>query len=432
MAIATINPFTGKTEQTFDAHSEEEVERRIAAAQDAFEALRSTTFAQRSEWMLAAAQLLEDDVDELGRLITLEMGRPIKAARAEVLKSAKGLRYYADHAEEFLSPEPLADPSAVGASVAGTRYAPIGIVLAVMPWNYPLWQVLRFAGPALMAGNTGLLKHASNVPQAALYLDTLFERAGFPVGARVLGTLAWQDYQWIDPAHGYRRLPDDVSSVDALGVLGMNALTAYFGVLDVAQPRSGEVLLVSGAAGSVGSIAAQIGRIVGARVVAICGGAEKAQWLRDECGIADVIDYKSRDVLARLDELCPTGVDVFFDNVGGALLRDVVARLRRGGRVALCGQIATYDGTAGDPPLDMMRIIYGAIRLQGFLVPDYAARYDEATTQLAQWLSAGKLAHREDIRDGLEVLPETFASLFNGNNAGTLIARISDRDGAPL
>ncbi|GMM97667.1 NADP-dependent succinic semialdehyde dehydrogenase [Microbacterium luteum] len=183
MAIATINPFTGKTEQTFDAHSEEEVERRIAAAQDAFEALRSTTFAQRSEWMLAAAQLLEDDVDELGRLITLEMGRPIKAARAEVLKSAKGLRYYADHAEEFLSPEPLADPSAVGASVAGTRYAPIGIVLAVMPWNYPLWQVLRFAGPALMAGNTGLLKHASNVPQAALYLDTLFERAGFPVGA---------------------------------------------------------------------------------------------------------------------------------------------------------------------------------------------------------------------------------------------------------
>ena len=103
------------------------------------------------------------------------MGRPIKAARAEVLKSAKGLRYYADHAEEFLSPEPLADPSAVGASVAGTRYAPIGIVLAVMPWNYPLWQVLRFAGPALMAGNTGLLKHASNVPQAALYLDTLFD-----------------------------------------------------------------------------------------------------------------------------------------------------------------------------------------------------------------------------------------------------------------
>ena len=254
----------------------------------------------------------------------------------------------------------------------------------------------------------------------------------FPVGARVLGTLAWQDYQWVDPAPGFRRLPDEMSSVDALGVLGMNALTAYFGMLEVAQPRAGEVLLVSGAAGSVGSVAAQIGRIVGAQVVAICGGAEKAQWLRQECGIAEVIDYKSQDVLAQLDVLCPTGVDVFFDNVGGTLLRDVVARLRRGGRVALCGQIATYDGAAGDPPLDMMRIIYGAIRLQGFLVPDYASRYEEATTQLAEWLSAGKLAHREDVRSGLKVLPETFASLFSGDNAGTLIARISDKDGAVL
>ncbi|MBN9215038.1 MAG: NADP-dependent succinic semialdehyde dehydrogenase [Microbacterium sp. SCN 70-200] len=183
MAIATINPFTGQTEQEFEAHSEAEVDRRIAAAQSAFEALRQTTFAQRAEWMRRAAELLEADADELGRLITIEMGRPIKAARAEVLKSAKGLRFYADHAEEFLAPEALADPSAVGASRAGTRYAPIGIVLAVMPWNYPLWQVLRFAGPALMAGNTGLLKHASNVPQAAIYLDTLFSRAGFPEGA---------------------------------------------------------------------------------------------------------------------------------------------------------------------------------------------------------------------------------------------------------
>lgn len=183
MAIATINPFTGQTEQEFEPHSEAEVDRRIAAAQAAFTQLRSTTFAQRSEWMRAAAQLLEDDVEQLARLITIEMGRPIKGARAEVLKCAKGLRYYADNAEDLLAPEQLADPSIVGASAAGTRYAPIGVVLAVMPWNYPLWQVLRFAGPALMAGNTGLLKHASNVPQAALYLDTLFERAGFPAGA---------------------------------------------------------------------------------------------------------------------------------------------------------------------------------------------------------------------------------------------------------
>jgi succinate-semialdehyde dehydrogenase/glutarate-semialdehyde dehydrogenase len=183
MAIATINPFTGETEQTFEPHGEAEVERRIAAADAAFRALRSTTFAQRAEWMKAAAQLLEDDVERVARIITIEMGRPIAGARAEVLKCAKGMRYYADHAEEFLAPEKLADPSAVNASAAGTRYAPIGVVLAVMPWNYPLWQVIRFAAPALMAGNTGLLKHASNVPQAALYLDTLFERGGFPAGA---------------------------------------------------------------------------------------------------------------------------------------------------------------------------------------------------------------------------------------------------------
>ncbi|GHF18984.1 NADP-dependent succinic semialdehyde dehydrogenase [Pseudolysinimonas yzui] len=183
MAIATINPFTGETEQTFEPHSDAEVERRIAAADAAFHALRATTFAQRAEWMRAAAQLLDDEVEELARLITIEMGRPIAGARAEVRKSAKGMRFYADHAEEFLAPEALADPSAVNASAAGTRYAPIGVVLAVMPWNYPLWQVLRFAAPALMAGNTGLLKHASNVPQSALYLDTLFERGGFPTGA---------------------------------------------------------------------------------------------------------------------------------------------------------------------------------------------------------------------------------------------------------
>lgn len=183
MAIATINPFTGQTEQEFDAHSDVEVERRIAAAQAAFVQLRQTTFAQRGEWMRAAADLLESDVEQLARLITIEMGRPIKGARAEVLKCAKGLRFYADNAEDMLAPESLADPSVVGATAAGTRYAPIGIVLAVMPWNYPLWQVLRFAGPALMAGNTGLLKHSSNVPQAALYLDTLFERAGFPAGS---------------------------------------------------------------------------------------------------------------------------------------------------------------------------------------------------------------------------------------------------------
>jgi len=183
MAIAVTNPATGEVVETFEPHDEAEVERRIAAAQSAFAALRETTFAQRAEWMRRAAELLEADVEELARTITIEMGRPLAQSRAEVLKCARGCRFYADHAADFLADETLADPSSVKASAAGTRYAPLGIVLAVMPWNYPLWQVMRFAAPALMAGNTGLLKHASNVPRSALYLDTLFERAGFPAGS---------------------------------------------------------------------------------------------------------------------------------------------------------------------------------------------------------------------------------------------------------
>lgn len=183
MAIATINPATGETVETFEAHDSAEVERRITEAADAFQALKDTTYAQRAEWMHATAGILEAEVDRVAAMITLEMGKPIAQSRAEVLKCAKNIRYYADNAEAFLAGEELSDPSSVSASSAGTVWQPLGVVLAVMPWNYPLWQVIRFAAPALMAGNTGLLKHASNVPQSALYLDELFEKGGFPTGS---------------------------------------------------------------------------------------------------------------------------------------------------------------------------------------------------------------------------------------------------------
>ena len=187
MAIATINPTTGETEQTFEPHDAQEIERRIALADAATKALRTTTFDERAVWMNAAADILESEADEVARIMTVEMGKPLAQAKAEALKCVKGMRFYAEHAEGFLAEEKLADPASVNASSAFTRYEPLGAVLAVMPWNYPLWQVVRFAAPALMAGNSGLLKHASNVPQSALYLDTLFERGGFPTGA--FGTL---------------------------------------------------------------------------------------------------------------------------------------------------------------------------------------------------------------------------------------------------
>lgn len=183
MAIATVNPATGVVEQQFDAHTDAEVEARIEQAHSAFLALKATDVATRGEWMRAAAALLDDDVEKAALMLTTEMGKTLVQARAEVRKSANTMRFYADHAEEFLTGRTLSDPSAVNASAAYTRYEPLGVVLAVMPWNYPIWQVIRFAAPALMAGNTALLKHASNVPQAALYLDALFERAGFPQGA---------------------------------------------------------------------------------------------------------------------------------------------------------------------------------------------------------------------------------------------------------
>ena len=183
MAIATINPATGETVQEFPADDAATIDRKIGEAQSAFEALKKTDFAQRAEWMRATAALIEQEADDTARILTLEMGKPLVQAKAEVLKCAKNLRFYADHAEEFLADEPLADPSSVGASRAYAVYQPLGVVLAVMPWNYAFWQVIRFAAPALMAGNTGVLKHASNVPQAALYLDTIFERGGFPTGS---------------------------------------------------------------------------------------------------------------------------------------------------------------------------------------------------------------------------------------------------------
>ena len=183
MAIATINPATGVTEAEFAPHDAAETERRIAQAHAAAAALRLTDYATRAGWMRASADILEAELDDVARMLTVEMGKPIAQSRGEVLKCAKNMRFYAERAEAFLADEPLADPASVGASRACTRYEPLGVVLAVMPWNYPLWQVIRFAAPALMAGNTGVLKHASNVPQAALYLDTLFERGGFPAGS---------------------------------------------------------------------------------------------------------------------------------------------------------------------------------------------------------------------------------------------------------
>ena len=181
MAIASTNPATGETVKTYDEMSEADVERCLAAAAAVYESYRLTTFAERAGWMRDAAGILDTEQDQIAAMMTTEMGKTLAAAKQEVAKCATACRYYADHAEQFLADEP-ADASGVGAADAYVSYQPLGPVLAIMPWNFPLWQAMRFAAPALMAGNVGLLKHASNVPQTALFMQDLFARAGFPAG----------------------------------------------------------------------------------------------------------------------------------------------------------------------------------------------------------------------------------------------------------
>ncbi len=183
MSISVKNPATGATVGQYQSHDALEVERRLALADSAASQMKQTTFAQRAAWMNRSADLLERDSVAVAEDIVREMGKPIVAARAEVAKCVKGMRFYAERAADFLADEPLGDPSLVNASNAYARFEPLGAILAVMPWNYPLWQVIRFAAPALMAGNVGVLKHASNVPGSAMYLDRLFARGGFPEGA---------------------------------------------------------------------------------------------------------------------------------------------------------------------------------------------------------------------------------------------------------
>ncbi|MDA8737232.1 aldehyde dehydrogenase family protein [Aquiluna sp.] len=185
--MKVTNPATGLVEAEYPLDTPEQVEEKLTLAQKAHLTLRQTSFAERGKLMHAAAGLMESEVESTAAMVTREMGKPIAQSRAEVMKCAKNMRYYADNAEAMLSDWRLEDPAKVGASEAGSQWQPLGVVLAVMPWNYPLWQVMRFAAPALMAGNTGVLKHASNVPESALYLHSLFTRAGFPEGA--FGTL---------------------------------------------------------------------------------------------------------------------------------------------------------------------------------------------------------------------------------------------------
>ena len=251
----------------------------------------------------------------------------------------------------------------------------------------------------------------------------------YAAGDFVLGLLGWQEYCASDGA-----APAPVSRFKRvhplpryLGVLGNSGMTAYFGMLDVARPREGETVVVSGAAGGTGSIAAQIATIRQCRVIGIAGGTEKSRWLTEELGLDAAIDYKSEDLDARLKELCSGGVNVYFDNVGGRTLEIVLDHMATWGRIALCGTISAYDhGEAPAGPANLARLATRRIRMEGFLAPDYGPRYREARRQLSAWLATGALKACEDIHEGFENIPRAFLGVFRGANMGKAMVKLAD------
>jgi NADPH-dependent curcumin reductase CurA len=252
----------------------------------------------------------------------------------------------------------------------------------------------------------------------------------FAAGERVSGQFGIQRYALSD-GRGVTRVDTSLAPAPVhLGALGMTGLTAYFGLLEVGRPQPGQTVVVSGAAGAVGSVAGQIARIEGCRVVGIAGGPDKCAWLTDELGFDAAIDYKAGDVRAELRRHTPDGVDVYFDNVGGEILDEVLRRLARGARVVICGAISQYN--AEQPPLgpaNYMQLLVMRASMTGFLVFDYADRYAQAVSELAEWLRAGQLRSREDVvRGGLDDFPDVFLRLFRGENTGKLILQFDSAD----
>lgn len=246
-------------------------------------------------------------------------------------------------------------------------------------------------------------------------------------GDLLFGLTGWQEYVIADGGErALQKLPPGVSPTAALGVLGLNGTTAYFGLLDVGKLAEGDVVVVSGAAGATGSAAGQIAKIKGAaKVVGIAGGPEKCAWIVDELGFDAAIDYKHDDVPARLRELCPQGIDLYFDNVGGPILDACLANLAMRGRIVLCGAISSYnerDHVIG--PSNYPALIIRRGRMEGFIVLDYFDRLAEAQAELATWLGEGKLRSAEHIVDGLEHAPEALNLLFTGANTGKVLVRV--------
>jgi NADPH-dependent curcumin reductase CurA len=255
---------------------------------------------------------------------------------------------------------------------------------------------------------------------------TASRHAGFKEGDKVMGMLGWQQFALSDGSNITREVAEtDLPLSLSLGVLGLNGITAYFGLLDLGTPRPGDTVVVSTAAGAVGSAVGQIAKLSGCRTVGITGGAVKAKLCRDEFGYDAVIDYKSGDVGAALKAATPQGVNVYFDNTAGAISDAVYAQLAVGARIVVCGtaSVPSWDPPPMGPRIER-HILVKRARMSGLLIFDYAHRYEEAVARLATWVREGKLRYREDIADGIEHCPDAIASLYRGDNLGKKLIRL--------
>lgn len=250
-------------------------------------------------------------------------------------------------------------------------------------------------------------------------------------GDMVSGLLNWQDYSVQGPGVGFglTKVPDGIPPEAVLSVFGTTGMTAYFGMLDLGEPKEGHTVFVSGAAGATGSVAAQIAKLKGATtVIGSAGGPAKCAWVTDTAGLDACIDYKSENTADRLKELAPKGLNIYFDNVGGPTLEAALDNIAMNARVVLCGAISTgYDMSAPAPgPRNYMQLVIMRARMEGFIIIDYMHRYPEAIAEMAGWVSEGKIVYEQQVSEGLENAPAALRGLFEGANLGKQLLRVRD------
>jgi NADPH-dependent curcumin reductase CurA len=286
------------------------------------------------------------------------------------------------------------------------------------PWGPPL------AIGDVMRGNT-----------VAEVIDS--RTTDLPVGSLVEGWFGWQDYAVISPRQlgAVGRVPAGVSPADALSVIGITGLTAYFGVIGVGRPQPGQTMVVSAAGGATGSIAGQVARLVGCRVIGIAGGASKCRWVKEVAGFDEAIDYRSEDVGERLRNLVPGGVELFFDNVGGDVLDAVLGHLAYNATIIVCGSVSSgYREDADLPPgpRNYVKLSGKSARMEGFTLVDFADQFGDGVAQLRAWRDAGELHQAHDVIEGLEHAPRGLRRLFDGENLGKGLIKVSDPSIASL